>query len=98
MRLSSRAIAQAETLLAPTDFRARRDLASVLLAGALDFGPMSKLSTEDTERYLKRAMRLYGEVVAHDNTDVQALWGFGTAAAAPRQESRSRRTGVARRV
>ena len=25
-------------------------------------------------------MRLYGEVVAHDNTDVQALWGFGTAA------------------
>jgi len=75
-----RAIAQAETLLTPTDFTARRDLASVLLASALDFGPLSKLSTEDTERYLKRAMRLYGEVVAHDNTDVHALWGFGTAA------------------
>jgi hypothetical protein len=75
-----RAIAQAETLLAPTDYTARRDLASVLLATALDFGPLSKLSTEDTERYLKRAMRLYAEAVAHDNTDVQALWGFGTAA------------------
>jgi hypothetical protein len=76
----SRAITQAESLLAPEDFTARRDLASVLLATALDFGPLSDLSTEDTERYLKRAMRLYAEVVAHDNTDVQALWGFGTAA------------------
>ena len=75
-----RAIAQAETALTPTDFTARRELASVLLATALDFGPLSKLSTEDTDRYLKRAMRLYGEVVAHDNTDVEALWGFGTAA------------------
>ena len=40
-----KAIAQAETALAPTDFAARRELASVLLATALDFGPLSKLST-----------------------------------------------------
>jgi len=40
---------------------------------------MSKRTTEDTERDLKRAMRLYGEVIAHDNPDVEALWGFGTA-------------------
>ena len=75
-----RAIAQAETQLAPDDFTVRRDLASVLLATALDFGPLSNLSTEDTERYLRRAMRLYAEVIGHDNTDVEALWGFGTAA------------------
>ncbi len=75
-----RAIAQAEAALTPTDFAARRDLASVLLASALDYGPLSTRSTENTERDLKRAMRLYGEVIAHDNTDVQALWGFGTAA------------------
>jgi len=76
----ARAIANAEAALGPGDFGSRRDLASVLLATALDFGPLSKLSTEDTERYLKRAMRLYGEVVANDNTDVQALYGFGTSA------------------
>jgi hypothetical protein len=41
---------------------------------------LSQRSTEATERDLKRAMRLFGEAVAHDNTDVEALWGFGTAA------------------
>lgn len=76
----NRAIAQAETLLTPADFTARRDLASVLLTSALDFGPLSKRSSEDTDRDLKRAMRLFGEAIAHDNTDVEALWGFGTAA------------------
>lgn len=75
-----RAIAQAQTQLTPTDFAARRDLAGVLLTSALDYGPLSKRSTENTEGDLKRAMRLYGEAVAHDNSDVQALWGFGTAA------------------
>jgi len=76
----AQAIAQAETLLAPTDFTARRDLASALLASTLDVGPQSKRSSQDTERYLKLAMHLYGEVIANDHTDVQALWGFGTAA------------------
>src|SRR6185295_9174478 len=75
----SRAIAQAESLLVPDDFYARRELAGVLLATALDFGPLSDLSHDDPERYLKRAMRLYAEVIAHENTDVEALWGFGTA-------------------
>jgi hypothetical protein len=74
------AIARAEALLAPADYSARRELAGVLLASALDYGPLSQRSTEATERDLKRAMRLFGEAVAHDNTDVEALWGFGTAA------------------
>ena len=74
------AIAKAQTRLTPTDFSSRRELADVLLTSALDYGPLSSRSTENTERDLKRAMRLYGEAVAHDNADVQALWGFGTAA------------------
>jgi tetratricopeptide (TPR) repeat protein len=75
-----RMIAEAESRLAPADVGLRRDLASVLLGSAMDLSPMSKRTTEDTERDLKRAMRLYGEVIAQDNSDVEALWGFGTAA------------------
>ena len=74
------AVTRAASLLATGDWQARRDLASVLLASALDFRPMSKRTTEESERDMTRAMRWFGEAVAHNNEDVEALWGFGTAA------------------
>ncbi len=39
-------------------------------------------------------MRWFGEAVTHNNEDVEALWGFGTAAIAARQEPRSRGAGA----
>jgi hypothetical protein len=62
------------------DWLARRELAGVLLTSAMDFSPLSQRTTEDSERDLKRALKLYGEAVAHNNGDIEALWGFGTAA------------------
>jgi hypothetical protein len=59
----------------------RRELASVPLDHALDFRPMSTRTTEDSDRNLKRAVKWFGEAVAHNNADIEALWGFGTAAA-----------------
>jgi len=75
-----RAVSQAESLLAPDDWMQRRELASVLLDSALDFSPMSTRTTEDSDRDLKRAVKWFGEAIAHNNQDVEALWGFGTAA------------------
>ncbi len=74
------AVTRAASLLAPGDWLARRNLAGVLLDSALDFRPMSKRSTEDSERDLTKAMRWFGEAIAHNNQDIEALWGFGTAA------------------
>jgi tetratricopeptide (TPR) repeat protein len=74
------AVDQAEALLAPTDWLQRRELASVLLTSAQDFSPMSNRTSAQTERDLKRAMKWFGEAVANNPDDVEALWGFGTAA------------------
>jgi hypothetical protein len=74
------AVTRAASLLAPGDWLVRRNLASVLLDSALDFRPMSKRSTEDSDRDLTKAMRWFGEAIAHNNEDIEALWGFGTAA------------------
>jgi len=74
------AVTRAASLLAPGDWLARRNLASVLLDSALDFRPMSKRTTLDTERDLAKALRWFGEAIAHNNEDIEALWGFGTAA------------------
>jgi hypothetical protein len=74
------ATAKAEAALAPGDWWARRELASVLLTSAMDFSPLNSRKSEDSERDLNRAMKVFGEAVAHNNQDVEALWGFGTAA------------------
>jgi hypothetical protein len=74
------AVTRAASLLAPGDWLARRNLASVLLDSALDFRPLSKRTTEDSERDLTKAMRWFGEAIAHNNEDIEALWGFGAAA------------------
>ena len=52
----------------------------MLLASAIDSSVLSKRTTEESDRDLKAALRLYGEVASHDTDDVEALWGFGTAA------------------
>ena len=75
------AVAKAEAALAPSDWQQRRELASVLLNSGLDSSPMSSRKSEDMERDVKRAMKWFAEAISHNNTDVEALWGFGTAAA-----------------
>jgi hypothetical protein len=67
-------------MLASGDWLQRRKLASVLLAYALDFRPTNTRSSKDSERDLTSAMRWFGEAITHNNEDVEALWGFGTAA------------------
>jgi hypothetical protein len=76
----TQAVDKAQAALADGDWLARRELARVLLTSALDSGLQNQRTTEDSERDLKGAMKLYGEAVAHDNGDIEALWGFGTAA------------------
>ena len=74
------AVARAEGALAQTDWQQRRELASVLLSSGLDSSPMSSRNSEDMDRDVKRAMKWFAEAIAHNNEDVEALWGFGTAA------------------
>jgi hypothetical protein len=74
------ATALAESQLAQDDWQGRRELASVLLHSAQDYSPANKRSSDDSTRDLKRAMRWFGEAIKHNNLDVEALWGFGTAA------------------
>jgi tetratricopeptide (TPR) repeat protein len=74
------AVARAEAALAPADWQQRRELASVLLTSGLDSSPMSSRSNEAMEADVKRAMKWFAEAIAHNNQDVEALWGFGTSA------------------
>jgi len=74
------AVARATSLMPAGDWLSRRELASVLLDSALDFRPTSTRNTEDSERDLTSAKRWFGEAITHNNEDVEALWGFGTAA------------------
>jgi hypothetical protein len=71
---------RAEQLLADSDWQGRRELASVLLRSAQDYRPMNQRTTEQSEQDLKRALRWFGEAIKHNAQDVEALWGFGTAA------------------
>jgi len=74
------ATSRAEGLLAAEDWLQRRELATVLLSGASEFNPMNKRSTAENNRDLKRAMKWFGEAIQHNGRDVEALWGFGSAA------------------
>lgn len=74
------ATARAEGLLAAADWLQRRELATVLLSTASEFNPMSKRSGAQNDRDLKRAMKWFGEAIQHNGKDIEALWGFGTAA------------------
>jgi hypothetical protein len=71
---------RAEKSLVDGDWESRRELGAALLNNATEWSPLKERSAADTERDLTRALRLYGEAVAHNNADVEALWGFGTAA------------------
>ncbi len=75
------AVNKAGGLLAPDDWLQRRELASVLLASSRENGPMSTRTSEQHTADLKRALKWFGEAVNHNSEDVEALWGFGTAAA-----------------
>ena len=74
------AVSRAEAALAPGDWEQRRELASVLLVSGLERGPLSTRKREDTQRDVSRAMKWFAEAISHNNQDVEALWGFGTAA------------------
>jgi hypothetical protein len=71
---------RAATLLQAGDWRSRRELASVMLDSALTFRPDSTRTTEQSEQDLTREMRWFGEAITHNNEDLEALWGYGTAA------------------
>jgi hypothetical protein len=75
-----RAVEKAEAALTPGDWLQRRELASVLLSNTMDAGAVSSRNSEENGRDLKRAFKWFGEAIAHNNEDVEALWGFGTAA------------------
>ncbi len=74
------AVSRAEAALAPGDWEQRRELASVLLISGLEGGPLSTRKREDTQRDVTLAMKWFAEAIAHNNQDVEALWGFGAAA------------------
>ncbi len=75
-----KAVSRAEGALGSGDWEQRRELASVLLTSGIDSGLMSSRKSEAMEGDVKRAMKWFAEAVAHNNQDVEALWGFGTAA------------------
>ncbi|HET9475033.1 MAG TPA: hypothetical protein VFO82_14135, partial [Steroidobacteraceae bacterium] len=59
------AVARAEAVLAPGDWQRHRDLASVLLISGMESGPMSSRKSADTRRDVERAMKWFGEAIAH---------------------------------
>ncbi len=75
-----KAVTRAESFIAPGDWQSRRELALVLLDGALDFNPLNTRSSEDSKRDMKRALRWFSEALKHNIEDVESLWGLGTAA------------------
>ncbi len=75
-----RSIAEADAAIAPNDWKSRRDLALVVLIAALDDNPTSSRGSADDQRDIKRALRWFGDALTHNIDDVEALWGFGTAA------------------
>lgn len=75
-----KAIAQADAALTPTETLQRRELANVLLSTSNSAGPATTRKTEDVEKDTRRALKLYAEVIHADSSDIEALWGFGTAA------------------
>ncbi|MBC8026410.1 MAG: hypothetical protein H7Y89_10485 [Steroidobacteraceae bacterium] len=76
----TRAVDKAEKSLVDGDWEARRELGAVLLTNAAEWSPLRERSKADSELDLKRALKLYAKAVEHNNADVEALWGFGTAA------------------
>jgi hypothetical protein len=74
------AVAKAEGSLKPDDWEQRRELATVLLSSGLETSPLSSRKSADADRDLKHALKWFAEAVSHNGQDVEALWGFGTAA------------------
>jgi hypothetical protein len=74
------AVAKAESSLKPDDWEQRRELAVVLLNSGLETSPMSSRKSADADHDLKRSLKWFAEAINHNSQDVEALWGFGTAA------------------
>jgi hypothetical protein len=73
-------VSRAEAALAPGDWEQRRELATVLLNNGLYSSPLSSRTAKQTDDDVARAMKWFGEAIAHNDQDVDALWGYGTAA------------------
>ena len=73
------AVERAEAALPPGDWELRRELASVLLTSGMESSPVSSRKSADTKRDLVRAHKWFAEAINHNNRDVEALWGYGTA-------------------
>jgi hypothetical protein len=75
-----RETAAAEAALQADDWEQKRELAGTLLQGSDGRSALSIRPSEESERDLKRAFLLYGAALAHTNTDIEVLWGFGSTA------------------
>ncbi len=74
------AVKKAGSSLAADDWEQRRELATVLLNSALETNPMSSRKSADQDGDLKKSMNWFAEAINHNNQDVEALWGYATAA------------------
>jgi tetratricopeptide (TPR) repeat protein len=52
----------------------------VLLESALDNNPKSARASKDLDGDLKRSANWFAEAINHNSQDIEALWGYGTAA------------------
>lgn len=75
-----KAVGESESALADGDWEQRRELASVLLTSGLESSPLGSRSRADTQKDVSRAMKWFAEAIKHNNQDVEALWGYGSAA------------------
>jgi hypothetical protein len=73
-------VARAEGALDANDWEQRRELASVLLNSGMDTNPMRTRKSEAMDADVRRSLKWFGEAVKHNGEDVEALWGYGTAA------------------
>jgi Flp pilus assembly protein TadD len=71
------AMEKAASLLKADDQAGRRDLGTLLLNSALEYGRADARGTEQFDRNLKRALKWFAEAVERDNGDPKALWGLG---------------------
>src|SRR5215831_3278321 len=76
----SSAVDKAEAAMAPEDWEQHRELANVLLMNGTSSNPLSTRSRADSDEDVRRAMKWFGEAIAHNGGDIEALWGYGTAA------------------
>jgi len=73
-------VTRAESRMATGDWLQRRELGKLLLLNALEGDPMSPRKGVDMRRDLQRAWKWFDEALGLNEEDLEAMWGYGTAA------------------